>query len=276
MTMLMDIIRNRQAKAIQEFAKEWNGKRGAMRWVDKHQLHVDPTYQRDKTETKIEDVARDWSWVAAGVITVADRSGKMFVVDGQHRVAAAMLRKDITDLPCIVFESAGVKWEAEGFLVTQTRRKPVTAVEKYRALVASGNAGAIQVRDLIASSGRAVEKWASPNTVHCLGVIMRMMLKEDSTYLKRIWPLVVELCKGKPMNEVIIRALAYIERRMPDKSSLTDKDWQKRVLKLGHDHICEAARRAAAYHGSATDSTWSIGVVEAINKGHRNRLELTK
>lgn len=275
MTMLMDMIRGNKTTKIDRYGWEVQDQPGRMQMIDKHELLVDRTYQRDLNDRKSRDMARDWSWYACGVIVVAERDGKRYVVDGQHRVCAAMRRSDIRSLPCIVFQSAGVMQEASAFLVTQTKRKPVTAVEKFRALVAIGDQEALLVDDLVRKAGRTMDKTAKPTTVNCAGALLHLAAK-NAEELDRVWPLVVTLFERKKMFAELIRALVYIEARMPKGASIADGVWGARVLRVGADDLLRAARKSAAIYGNAADKPWAMGILDAINKGCRNRLELTK
>jgi len=246
-----------------------------MEMIDKHDLEVDRTYQRDLSDYRSVSMARDWSWIACGVIVVAERNGKRYVVDGQHRVNAARKRSDITDLPCIVFRSNGIEEEARGFLVTQTARNAVTSVDKFRAMLAINDPHAMMVNELVESCGRVISKASGPNTCQCASAMIAAA-REDSAALRRIWPIIAHICEGKAMVDIIIKAFMHIERRMPDGQSLADPSWARRMMRLDCDEIVLAARRAQALDGSSGPAVWSSGIIKLINKGHRNRLELRK
>jgi len=73
---------------------------GELRLISKHDLAVDyASYQRIANNAKTLVLARDWSWIACGALIVASRGGALHVVDGGHRLVAAMKRDDITMLP---------------------------------------------------------------------------------------------------------------------------------------------------------------------------------
>jgi hypothetical protein len=76
-------------------------------------LKIDPSYQRSieigTSQTLIRRIAMFWDWSLCQPLAVARRAdGALMVVDGQHRLAAARLRGDIYDLPCVItaYESA--------------------------------------------------------------------------------------------------------------------------------------------------------------------------
>lgn len=248
---------------------------GQQQMVNKNNLHVDHTYQRSVNDNKLLVIARDWSWIACGSIVVADREGMLFVVDGQHRVMAARKRADITELPCLVFKTTEAKQEAKGFLSAQTQRKPITSAEKFRALVTVEDPTAEIVQKLLDSTGHSPGSGMSSKSVKCVGT----MLKEadtDAATLCNMWPLIASLSEGKVVHARLIEGLLYIEKRIPEGTSLTDYYWKNRVKKTGVNALLDGATRAAALYTKGGAKVWAVGMVEAINKGHRNRLVLTE
>lgn len=249
---------------------------GDFRWLNKHDLNVDHSYQRDANETKLLKITGSWSWVACGAIVVCDRGDEgFFVIDGQHRVMAAIRRVDIVELPCIVFAGLSIKREALGFLEAQTKRKPVTAIEKFRALIMTENADALLVLDLIKISGRTVGSGSSPETIRCVGCLLDWA-KNDPSTLCDVWPLVIEISTGHVISERIVEGLIYIAKRMPDGTSLTDAYWKKRFIKVGVKDLIKATADAANFYSKGGAKVWALGMVQAVNKGHRNLLEIKK
>lgn len=249
---------------------------GVLLMMNKADLDVDHTYQRDAKEVKLLEIARSWSWIACGAIVVAERNGKFFVIDGQHRVMAARKRSDIQQLPCVVFQTHEVKQEAKGFLTAQTKRKPVTAPEKFRALVAIQDPEAMMVQDLLNQAGRtASDGGKGANCVTCIGVLLRWA-KLDAQTLRAVWPLIISVSDGEPVVERIVESLIYIAKRMPPGMSLMDREWQRRVLKVGAKALLEGAARASAYYARGGAKIWASGMIDTINRGHRNRLELSE
>src|ERR1051326_3709263 len=113
---------------------------GELAYVSKHRLLVDDRYQRALNDAKRLRIASKWNWAACGVLLVARRKdGRLYVIDGQHRWAAAMSRADITDLPVAIFDLSGsIEDEATDFLIANKERKPLTGVESFKAQIATG------------------------------------------------------------------------------------------------------------------------------------------
>src|SRR5712671_2608015 len=119
-------------------------------------LKVDTEYQRGLIGARVDRISENWSWIACGVLTIALRgtgSGNYYVVDGQHRVAAAE-RHGLTEVPCMVFESQDHQEEAQGFLDANTNRKAMSVIDRYRALLIVQDSIALEVKRLLDAAGR--------------------------------------------------------------------------------------------------------------------------
>ena len=78
---------------------------GELLTINKNLLTIAPEYQRGLSKTSVKRIEQNWSWRAAGVVTVSVRNGTHYVVDGQHRVEASKNIPEITHIPCLVFKS---------------------------------------------------------------------------------------------------------------------------------------------------------------------------
>jgi ParB-like nuclease domain len=67
------------------------GEAGKIEVLALSDLKVDPVYQRDLTAAFVERLAEQWDIITAGAIVVSKRpGGDLYIVDGQHRAAAAV------------------------------------------------------------------------------------------------------------------------------------------------------------------------------------------
>lgn len=246
---------------------------GELRMLNKRLLRVDERYQREATESKVKEIARAWSWLGCGAVLVAERGGQHFVYDGQHRVLAALRRSDIENLPCIVFRTDGTKEEAEAFLRANKNRKPLNGLAKYRAATAAGQPAALLVQQLISGVGRTPSEVSSGTTVRCLALMM-LHAERQPDVLKRVWPLIAEVCVGNPTHERVMDGLLYIENHLPQGESLLDREWRKRALRVSYGGLLGAANRFAAAYAKGGAKVWGLGMVEAMNKGFRTHMKL--
>lgn len=137
-----------------------------IRWVLCRELSVDHAYQRMAEEPSskrlIRHIAENWDWRLCAPLTVSDRAPPepgMYVIDGQHRLASAVLRGDIDELPCIISKFDGIEDEARLFVALNSARRQVGEVEKFHARVASKDHYALAAKRVITDSGMTVARY---------------------------------------------------------------------------------------------------------------------
>lgn len=266
-------IHNGRMSKVERYKWTFADRPGEFLMIDKDELTVDPSYQRTETENKVKTIAQRWSWIACGTITVAIRNDHFYVVDGSHRVLGARRRSDIKDLPCMVFDTNDIVAEAQGFLDANTLRKPMTMIEKFKALVMVNDEAAVTVRDMIAASGYTITSSAkSGRSVGCIGQLLLAYRSYKEAFL-RVWPVILESSDGQPIHDRQVASLVWIEHRIASlDQSLTRQPWRRRVVQLGCHGILDACAKASAYYKSGGAAVWGEGVLNALNHGVRNKL----
>lgn len=240
--------------------------------IDKHDLNVDKTYQRDQNEAKVKAIASAWSWVSCAAIVVADRSGLFFVMDGQHRVLAARRRSDITTLPCLVFSVEQSADEAKGFLRINKGRRPLTSIETFKAECSVGNTDAIEAQRIMTASGRYASQKDGPNTVRCIAMLTKI-IREQPGSAETIYDITNAICHGRTLNNRVLAGIATIVRRMKGES----KDLvrlRRRLVDVGYDEIDLSISKACSFFARGGDKVFAEGILQAANKGLRNRFEV--
>lgn len=258
---------------VEHYGWELKDKPGELVWLGKSELTVDHSYQRGAQLRRVLHIAAKWSWLACGVVVVAKRRSdqRFYVVDGQHRVLAALKRADIDRLPCLVFETDSAKQEAAGFYDANTGRRLPTSLEKWKAQLMRGDTTTTYVDALIRQAGRVASNATGPGEVRCLTALLRAA-EADRDMLGRMWPLMVEVCQGQTLHERVFDGLMWLEGRMPEGQSLTDKRWRERVTRVGFAGLLDAAQRAATFYARGGPKVWGLGMLEALNKGCRIHL----
>lgn len=246
---------------------------GTLQMIPKRDLHIDKTYQRQAHKNKVVAIRADWSWVACGALVVGRRpSGTLVVVDGQHRKLAADGRSDIQALPCIVFDISGIKDEAQGFIAVNTLRKSMSAFDKYRALLVSGDAEALAVESLVSSHGMRVSASSSPGSVKCISALLRAH-RVKRAHLVRIWHIIAEMAKAdNGLSVVVFQSLLYIEEKAQESGqTISSPAWTDRIVSLGQDLLARSARSIQAQAGKGGAKVWSMGILREMNKGLRTK-----
>lgn len=247
---------------------------GEMRLLHKDTLQIHPAYQRDLVAQKVSEISAAWSWVALGALVVGERGGEFWVIDGQHRAAAAKRRSDITHLPCVVFKTTDVKQEARGFLTIQTMRKPVSAVAKQKAMVTAGDEVAAFVQQTVDALSLQIRPTAAKaGELKCVGWCLKRAADDRKTFVK-VLTIVAELCAkdNMPIAERLLEGLWVLNDRCGD--GLADHRFLKRLHERGSRALLDAANKAAAYYASGGGRIWAQGMLAELNKGLQRKFKM--
>lgn len=137
------------------------GQRPSLEFRPIGDLMIDATYQRSidtgASQSLIRRIARDWDWGLCQPLNVAKREdGSLYVIDGQHRLAAAQVRGDIYDLPCVVIASASAHDEAVAFVAINRQRQALSRLDLFKAALAAGDSEAVVIQGALVNAGMTV------------------------------------------------------------------------------------------------------------------------
>jgi hypothetical protein len=238
--------------------------------IDKADLNVDHSYQRDKiVVSKVRQIASEWSWAGCGCILVAMRTdGTFWVFDGQHRVLAAKTRSDIKELPCLVFECVDVKQEAAGFLFSNSERKPVSALDKFKALVMTGDRNAKTVSDIFDRLGIVIE--SDPKSARQLKCVSKCLAlaEKDAKVLEWSLQSTIELCGDYPIHRDILDGLFWLEKKY---GLCGTKRFDDALATASRAAILDSISKYAAAEGKRGEKVCGTGILKVLNHKRRHR-----
>lgn len=245
---------------------------GTLQWIDKNEINIEQSYQREASTPRILRIAREWSWIACGTITVARRADKFYAIDGQHRVLAAKRHSGIKKLPCVVFNTKSTVEEATGYVESNTMRHAMSSIDKFRAQVAGRDDTALFVSRTLAKLGLVVGNDESGKTIRCIGTLYRMAeINRDN--FNQVLIFCSELCQdGFQISERLVRGIDYINQHCG--SGLNDARLRERLIDSGPGSLLDGAARAIAFYGKSGEKIFACGFLETINKGLRNKFSL--
>lgn len=133
----------------------------ALQYLLPAQLKIDASYQRsldtDAGKALVRRIAQHWNWDLCQPLVVSRRAdGALYVIDGQHRLAAARLRGDIAQLPAVVVQYASAADEAASFVHLNQERTPLTRLDLFKAALASGDSEALAIVEALDAAGLMV------------------------------------------------------------------------------------------------------------------------
>lgn len=249
-----------------------SGAPGELKYIDKVLLQIPIEYQRTRSEPRAIAIAKAWDWPSFGAVIVGKREGQYFVVDGQHRVAAAMKRPEISQLPCIIFYASNVQQEAQAFIGANSGRKPVSTVDMFRAQLAANDPIALYVKSVLDGLGIKPSKGAYPRTLKSMLWAMTTAT-EDKALFARVINLASEMCGTESaVQEILLHGLTYIDKHV--ENGLDNKLLRTRLLKIGSENAVSGGRRMAMAMAKGGAKVWAQGILEAANKNCKYRIEI--
>ena len=248
----------------------WNtetGTPGVFRDIHKKDLLVDHTYQRSLSDSRVGALTRDWVWEAVGVLAVAQReNGQYYVMDGQHRLAAALRRADVSTLPCLVFTDAN---EAKLFIQLNTHRKPPTMLQTFRARVHAEDPVAVAIEDFLSVRGLFVpscNRSRNPGAIYCIGVLYALWTRDQAS-TQTAMDICLQLTGGKAqITKDLLSGFAAAEYALRKQGASLEKR-RARIMRIGLDEFRFSIKRSVIAEGAQTERAFRLGVVAAINKG---------
>lgn len=151
-------------------------------WRPLAELLIDESYQRSLetpiSESLIRNMASAWDWRLCAPLTVSDRGADgLFVIDGQHRLAAARIRTDVPELPCVISRFASIQDEARCFVDANTLVRKATPLDKFHARVVAGDEEAVEINRVVEAAGLKIGR--TPYKIRdaeicCVAVLARL------------------------------------------------------------------------------------------------------
>lgn len=249
---------------------------GQLEWIDKGRLYVDHTYQRDNiNDHRVLEIAQAWSWIACAILVVARRiDGSLWVVDGQHRKLAADRREDIRQLPCIIFDVADIKEEAQGYLRNNTLKSPIKTLDRFKALIVTGDPAATEISRLISDAGyKLTNAGTSTMTCNCPATLMRCLNNNRVAFLS-VWPLIIKVHDRSKLSDRLVQAIVYLEAyllKVQCGQSLLDRHNSDRLAELGLASLEREMQKASSYYSKGGARVWADGIANALNWKRKSR-----
>lgn len=248
------------------------GTPGELRWINKRDINTDyDSYQRELTQ-KVDTICRNLDFMAFGCLTIARRKdGSLWVVDGNNRLHAALRRSDIENVPCIVFDVVDVCREAQGFIGANQQRKPVTAMEKFRAMKTAGSVGHEIVTRLLEELGMYVDPDKDDHrAVRCVSQLLAVVEKYGEEESRMIFTAVHAFTGGKcRWTKQIVQGFAWLHKRVGCEHGIGNQTF------LEHCRSADIERFNKAVSMGTIDDPRSLAgkaILHAVNFGRRKSL----
>lgn len=247
---------------------------GEFRKIHKKYLNVDYECQRKRVSASlINDIAREWDWMACGALCVARREdGTLWVFDGQHRLWGAKKRSDIHELPCMIWDAENKSVEARAFLKHQDKRNNQSWVDRIRIASTEGDEAAQAAQNLVEYYGMKFVDGKQSGGVQCTSTVYKG-IKEDSNAMEKAFH--AAWCIGEgAITQDIVSGLFHLERQLK-KEGKSVTTMIPRLQKIGEHRIMQSISSAKEFLGTGGNKARAQGILSIYNKGLKtNKIDI--
>lgn len=217
----------------------FNPQKGTMpvlQWMPPSMLAIDGSYQRTidnpASQKLILRIAKFWDWDLCQPLVVSRRpDGTQWIVDGQHRLAAAVLRGDIQQLPCFICNYPDAATEAQRFVDFNRNRKALKPLDLWKAAVAAEEPDTMAIIGALDAAGMHVHHSSNnhsmpPGAVTAIGALQRTVAKYGVNVLQVSLMAIAKAYEGQVLQyngTMIGGSVAIVARECGDATAL---DWQ--------------------------------------------------
>lgn len=242
-------------------------------YVALRDLHAHPQVQRRFDPAWARKLRDSFDPDKFGTITVVKTGEKHFVIDGQHRVAAAKesLGED-QKVPCIIYPDMPLQRQADLFLGRNTA-KAVRAIDKFKQAVNAGNAHETEITKVLAGCGLKLDEPRLSGVVRSPGALLKVYGRIGAVGLRRTLTVIKAAWGTEPdaYDGVIIRAIGDVLRRFA--TEVEDDDFSRKLCRNGGpSHLLGRARDFAKAAGIHVERAMVERMVNIYNKGRRTKV----
>lgn len=149
-------------------------------------LLVDEAYQRSLNTKRVDRIVRNFNPRQFGYLKVSHRDGRYYVIDGQHRLAAAKIL-GYTSLPCNVCEGLNQQTEADDFRVQQDNMSRIHTRDQFRSAIVANDAESVGIAKIAKSYGFTVQglgiNAGSADCINSIGTLQRIVRGSADGYM---------------------------------------------------------------------------------------------
>jgi len=180
-------------------------------------LQLDLPYQRQASNAIVMRIRSEWDDQLLGTLMVSFRDEVYNLLDGMHRVLAALGRADITVLPCRVFYGLTLEQEAKLFERFNTKRNSVRVIDRFKALLIARDPIAVAVERTLALRDFTVS--ARPmhhRHIKAVTQLCSIMETQGSEALFWVVRMAADIASVRTdvVNEELLRGLRWVHRKV--------------------------------------------------------------
>ncbi|MBS4102465.1 DUF6551 family protein [Tsukamurella paurometabola] len=223
--------------------------------------------QREVSPGHVRRIAEAFDADKLGTITVNARDGVFYIMDGQHRVAAAKeAGYEDAMIDAHVYTDLTDEQMAETFLVLNANL-PVSKMDKFQNQVTANYDAAVSIQRIAKSVGYKIRSGSGDGVIQCVAPLERIYASGGSAALWSTLTTIRDAYGDSGMKAPLIQGIGQvcaIYSQIIDHERLTERLSSARG---GMNGLLGAAQAAKLNYDIPLATAVSVAVVDLYNKG---------
>ncbi|WP_336670696.1 DUF6551 family protein [Tsukamurella sp. USMM236] len=240
-------------------------------WVRLDQMKINPQAQRPLDQAWVDKLTKDFNPDVMGMLHVSHRDGWYYVVDGQHRRAAAIqwLGSD-QSVQCHIYENLTSADEANLFLKLNSTKNQ-SPMGKYKNALTAGWPLECDIDRIARASGIVIGSSKQIEEVSCVTALINTYKKSGPGSLAFSLRVIRDAYGYDGFQRDPISALALIKDRYGDAI-----DEEKLAMRLNKVGIVELRRKAKDWRettGNPANQCHAHTMITFYNRGNVKKVD---
>lgn len=243
-------------------------------------LQVDRSYQREPTQSLVDDIAENWDEVSSELLLVSDRGADRgrYVVNGQHRTLGAR-KRGLSEVWARVIDLASA--EDPGaieamFRLRTNKRMGDKPLERFKAQVRAGDPESRAIQALVERFGTEINEVPTGETgINAVAAVEKLYRLDDGALLSEVFQVIKDTwgyVGGKSASASLMNGLAwfiYKHAEESDRVRLTEK-----MKEVGLGALDRRARTISSTMGGTLWLNYYRGIVDVYNERLHDKSKL--
>lgn len=215
-------------------------RRSEIEWIPLDKLEVSPLAQREIRPAWVSELAASLDLEQIGALTVNERNGRYFIIDGQHRAEAMRLFGfDTEKLQCFTYHGLSEQEEAEMFLKLNNRLK-VSSMDEFKIAVQAGRKIEVDIDRIVREAGLHISS-GGEGSIRAVGKLGKIYDRSGPLVLATTLAIIRDSYGTRGFTAEVIDGIGLFADRYADQM---DQDKLIRALKGTNGTLTALLNRA--------------------------------
>jgi hypothetical protein len=243
----------------------------SLEWVRVSEMRISPKAQRGHNkpgaQALIEEIVSNFDPDKLGALTVSEREGTFWVVDGGHRWNALMkMGYEDQLIQCWTYHGLSEKQEADLFLDLNNVRV-VSGMDKFKVAVVAGRSTECQIDAIARAEGLSIGTYRGETSIQCVGALTKVYENGGTKVLERTLQIIRDAYGKAGFSARVVEGIGMFVATYEnsfDQAQLVSKLSQKLG---GVSGLINQAQVTRATYGVSAAVAVAATVVDTYNSG---------